>query len=200
MAAGLGLAVLVLSQSDTSKKPPTPKYTPTFASGSSLDFIKKMYPVALTAQKLYPKIPWQLFLSFSGLESGFGKHAPQYNFFGTKPGKGYTGQTQLLQTTEILPKATGYKFPAVIKIEPYKDGKYKWTVKDHFRAYSSPLEAYRDFGAFVSKGCYKKAENVPGVIQKLQQIKDCGYATDPGYVEKQKKLIALIEETVHRFL
>lgn len=198
-AAGLGLAAVVMS---SKKNTAPPKYVPKFTSGGSVEFIAKMYPVALAAQKVYPKIPWQLFLTFSGLESGFGKHAPQWNFFGTKPGKSWKGKTQLLQTTEILPKKSGYSFPQVISVQDSTKypGKYTWIVKDNFRAYDTPLQAFLDFGAFISKGCYQKAADLPYINQKLQAIKNCGYATDPGYVAKQMKLVELVQDVVKKFV
>lgn len=201
IAAGLGLAAFVLASSGDKKSAPPKVYAPKI-TGGSVEFVTKMYPVALAAQKVYPKIPWQLFLTFSGLESGFGKHAPEWNFFGTKPGKGYKGKTQLLQTTEILPKNTGYNFPQVISVTPSTKypGKYTWKVKDNFRAFNTPLEAFLDFGAFISKGCYAKAANLPYINQKLQQIKDCGYATDPGYVAKQLKMVELVQEVVKKVI
>lgn len=201
IAAGFGLAALVLASTGDKKSTPPKVYAPKI-TGGSVEFIKKMYPVALAAQKQYPKIPWQLFLTFSGLESGFGKSAPEWNFFGTKPGKAWKGKTQLLTTTEVLPKKTGYNFPEVISVTPSTKypGKYTWKVKDRFRAYNSPLEAFLDFGAFISKGCYAKAANLPYINQKLQQIKDCGYATDPGYVAKQLKMVSLVQETVNKLL
>lgn len=201
IAAGLGLAAIILASSDSKKTSPPKTYAPKI-TGGAVEFITKMYPVALAAQKVYPKVPWQLFLTFSGLESGFGKHAPEWNFFGTKPGKAWKGKTQLLTTTEILPKKTGYNFPQVISVTDSTKypGKYTWKVKDKFRAYNSPLEAFLDFGAFISKGCYAKAANLPYINQKLQQIKDCGYATDPGYVAKQMKLVTLVQDVVNKYV
>lgn len=201
-AAGLGLAAVFLA-GDKKKSPgqAPPKYVPKI-TGGSVEFITKMYPVALAAQKVYPKIPWILFLTFSGLESGFGKHAPGWNFFGTKPGKAWKGKTQLLTTTEVLPKNTGYKFPEVISVTPSTKypGKYTWKVKDNFRAYDTPLQAFLDFGAFISRGCYLKAADLPYINQKLQAIKDCGYATDPGYVAKQMKLVQLVQDVVKKYV
>ena len=202
-AGAITLAAIVLGSSSNGKPSPGATYQPKFVmSGSAIEFITKMYPVALAAQKVYPKIPWQLFLTFSGLESGFGKHAPEWNFFGTKPGKAWQGKTQLLTTHEILPTKSGYNFPEVISITDSTKypGKYDWKVKDKFRAYNSPLEAFLDFGAFISRGCYKSAADVPYISQKLQILKNCGYATDPGYVAKQLKLVELVQEVVTKYI
>ena len=198
--AAIGLVAafaLLSSDKKTVSKPFTPKI-----SGGAVEFIVKMYPFALAASRLFPGVPWQLFLTFSGLESGFGKHAPEWNFFGTKPGKNYKGKTQLLTTHEILPKKTGYNFPVVISVTDSvaHPGKYDWKVKDNFRAYASPLDAFKDFGAFVSKGCYKKALTLPTINEKIASIKNCGYATDPNYIAKQLKLVALVEQTVKKFV
>lgn len=197
-AGGLTLAVIFLSQSDKSN----PKVTVPLTKGGAVEFIVNNYPMALAAQKKYPHVPWQLFLADAGLESGFGKHAPEFNFYGTKPGKAWTGKKQLLTTHEILPKKTGYNFPEVISVTDSVKypGKYDWKVKDYFRAYNSPLEAFLDYGAFITHGCYKNATDAPTIAQKIQKIKDCGYATDPGYVAKFLKLVELVELTVHKFV
>lgn len=197
-AGALTLAAIVLGGSETNSSTITPvQLTP----GSPVEFVVKNYPMALAAQKQFPNIPWQLFLAHAGLESGFGKHAPENNFYGTKPGKLWKGKTQLLTTHEILPKRSGYKFPEVISVidSTKYPGKFDWKVKDYFRAYNSPLEAFLDYGHFISSGCYKNATASGTIAQKIQKIKDCGYATDPGYVQKLLKLIDLVELTVKKF-
>ncbi len=203
-AGAAALALIALSSSESAPKAQeTVKETALKVSGKPVDFIIANLPYARAANKVYPQIPVEVFLSFSGLESGWGKNAPKFNFFGTKPGKGYTGMKQLFKTSEILPKAAGYNFPKVYSITKRPDGKYRWVVDDYFRAFNSPLEAYLDFGKFVTSGRYKKAfgtvYSVPEIVAKIRKVWEAGYATDPGYVGKHEKIVTLIKEVINKF-
>ena len=210
-AAGLGLAALLLLGKKT--PPPTPAAVKSF-TGSPTDFIKQMYPYALAAKKVYPKVPYQLILAFSGLESGWGKAAPGFNFFGTKPGPAWKGEKQLITTTEILPKKSGYNFPKVISVTDSTKypGKYTWKVQDYFRKYPTPLDAFLDFCKFITSGRYAKAflnSDIKSIIagidimpldpedgDGINGIWKAGYATDPGYVDKIMKLVDVINKVI----
>ncbi len=203
LAAGVSLAVIALASSKQNAGTQTPApYKPPIIKGGPVEFIKTYYPVALAAQKLYPQVPWQLFLAFSGLESAWGKAAPRYNFYGMKPGKAWKGEKQLITTHEILPRKTGYNFPEVISVidSTKYPGKYDWKVKDYFRAFNTPLEAFKSFGDFITHNCYGKAITAATIHDKVQKIKDCGYATDPGYVKKIDNLVVLVEQAVKQFV
>lgn len=199
VAAAIATATIVMTNSDTTKvAPATINYKPKF-TGNPVDFIKNAYPFAVMANRQFPKVPARLILVFAALESGFGKHAPGYNFFGTKPGKSWKGKTQLLKTTEILPKATGYKFPKVYSITPVQVNgvtKYRWVVDDTFMAFDSPLEAFLNFCAFITSGRYADNYKSDGVIEIIKEIKKDGYATDPNYVEKMQKLLTTIDKAI----
>lgn len=199
-AAAIAAALIVFSK-DESK--PLPKTNTLKPSKTPVEFIINNLPFAIEANKKYPQIPIEIFLSFSGLESGFGKHAPRFNFFGTKPGKNYKGKVQLLKTTEFLPKGTGYNFPKVYEVKKLPSGKYHWKVDDYFRAYDSPLDAYLDFGHFITSGRYKKAlgsiYSVPEIVEKIRKIWAAGYATDPNYVSKQQKMVILIKDVIKKY-
>src|SRR6185295_3827146 len=151
-AAGIA-AVLILSKSD--KEQPQKKMTGAL-TGKPTDFIIKMTPYAKAATKLFPQVPYELVLAFSGLESGWGKNAPGFNFFGTKPGSAWKGKTQQFDTTEYLKKSSGYNFPKVYSVTPAGD-KFKWKVRDTFRAFDNPAEAFVDFCKFITGGRYKGA-------------------------------------------
>lgn len=199
-ASATALALFFILKSGKENKKPI--VTTVNKAGSATDFFVSNYPFAVAANKVYPQIPIEIFLSFSGVESGFGKHAPKFNFFGTKTGKNYTGQKQLLKTTEILPKSTGYNFPEVIAVKKLPSGKYHWTVRDYFRAFNSPLEAYLDFGKFITSGRYKKAlgtiYSIDEIVNKIQKIWAAGYATDPNYVSKHRKMVTLIKDVIKK--
>lgn len=198
VAAGfLGLAAIVLL---SNKKTEAPKTVSNF-TGSPTDFIIKMYPAALAVKKLFPNVPAEIILAFSGLESSWGKHAPQFNFFGVKTGKAWTGAKQLLKTSEILPKNTGYNFPEVINIERYaKDPtKFRWVVRDYFRAYPSAAAGFADFAKFISSGRYKKAYESKDPKQIARAIWAAGYATDPNYPAKIARLLDIINEVIKKY-
>lgn len=193
-AAGLTLAALIIFNSDKKK----PQTTKTAFTGSPTDFIKKMLPYAIQAQKSYPKVPIQLILAFAGLESGWGKSAPGFNFFGTKTGSAWTGEKQLIDTTEILPKKTGYNFPKVYSITDSTKypGKYTWKVADYFRKYPSPTEAFLDFCKFITSGRYANAYTSKDIRTIVTNIWKAGYATAPGYVDAIMKLVDTINKVI----
>ncbi len=191
IGAGLGLALFAMG--DKKQTIPTTAQSAGFTGGAT-DFITKTYLAAKEAEKI-TGVPAMVALLFAGLESGFGKHAPANNFFGIKTGSQWTGKKQLLTTTEILPKPTGYKFPAVISVVPQK-GKYKWTVKDNFRAYDTLQEAFIDYGKFVKGGRYKNAFNNTEPLKIVEAIYKSGYATDPTYMVKMTKLYSQLQSIV----
>lgn len=173
--------------------------------GKVTTYVKLAYPYALEAHRQFPKIPTTLILTQSGLESRYGKAAPGNMFFGVKAGKNYTGDKQLLKTTEVLPKGSGYSFPEVISITPLppdKNGvvKYRWVVRDYFRKYPTPLGSFVDYCKLLYTPRYAKVLAVsPNIDKMIAEIKAAGYATDPNYVPKLTKLAALIstvEKTV----
>lgn len=196
IAAGLA-AIVLLSKSDN--KPAKPKIKP--VSGGSVDFILKMFPHAVAANKVYKNVPPLLMLAFASLESGFGKKAPQYNFFGMKAGKNWKGKSQLFDTTEILPKASGYNFPKVYSVKPYakKQGYYIWKVSDRFKAFDSPTEAFIEFAKLMNTTRYKSALNNKNIRDIIQGIKNAGYATATGYVDAMMNFVKKIVEILTAF-
>lgn len=193
IVAGAGLLFWLLSDSGKNEAPAKPvKLT-----GGPTDFILAMAPYARQAVKQFPQVPIELMLAFSGLESGWGKSAPEYNFFGTKPGKAWTGKVQQFDTTEYLPKATGFNFPKVYSVTP-SGNQFKWKVRDTFRAYASPLDAYIDFCKFITGGRYKGAYTSKNIRDVVTAIWKAGYATDPGYPDKIMKLVGVIQQVLNK--
>lgn len=160
------------------------------------DFIKKVYPYALQAQRMYPKVPVSLIIAQAGLESGWGKAAVGNNFFGVKAGKSWKGERQLITTTEILPRPSGYNFPEIISVTPTANGKYRYKVKDWFRKYPSPLYSFLDYCKLITSGRYADNYSKGDVYSIIEEIKKDGYATDPNYVPKLKKLVDLVDKVI----
>lgn len=199
IGGGIGLILLYIMSDDknSNSNVPSSAAAANFTGGAT-DFIIKTFPAAMQAQA-YTGVPAIVALMFAGLESGFGKHAPKNNFFGTKTGSKWSGDKQLLKTTEVLPRATGYNFPQVISVVPSvkHKGKFVWTVKDYFRAYGSLYEAFVDYGNFVKGGRYKHAFLQTEPLEIVRAIYNAGYATDPDYMSKMAKLLVVIQKVIN---
>jgi len=160
VAAGLGLLILL---SDSGPGPGTSigpvGLTPT-------NFIKRYWNEALQDQKR-TGISALFTITQAGLESGWGKRAPRFNYFGIKADNSWDGETQLLDTTE------------------YVNGK-KVYVKALFRAYPSARHGFTDHSLFFFENPrYKNALLVRNdAIQFAKAIAKAGYATDPNYADK----------------
>lgn len=136
-------------------------------------------------------------LAQAAWESGWGKVAPGFMFFGVKDTDGINGNEQLLVTTEysIYPNL---KFPETLSVTPVlRKGKkmFKYKVKDYFRKYASPEECFADHANFFFKNKrYAKAllvKNEP--VKFLEEVAKAGYATDPNYAENLKSIVRSIE-------
>ena len=106
-------------------------------------------------------IPWEVTYWQAALETGFGKHAPNNNYFGIKWPGGW------FQTKEYL--------------------NWQWvTINDSFRGYSSMEESFIWYAQFLHDNKrYRNAflyKDDPRSF--LQEIKNAWYATDPNYVSK----------------
>lgn len=130
-------------------------------------------------------VPYLVCLAQAALESGRGSKAPGNNFFGIKTGKTWTGDKQLLTTTEIHNTAV-VKYPVIISIKKLDNGKYEYRVKDWFRAYETPLSCFQDYAELLKKRwpkafTYKEPESF---IHSVQNEHTYEYATDPKYCQK----------------
>lgn len=153
-----------------------------------VEFAAKYYKYAVQSEK-ETGVPALLTLAQAALESGWGKHAPGNMFFGIKAGKSWQGKKQLLRTTEILSKPD-VKFPEVISVTPLDSGKYKYVVKDWFRAYDSPKDSFSDHGKFLRENKrYAEAFLYKDPKQFATEVAKAGYATAPDYASILHKLI-----------
>lgn len=158
-----GVALLALFSSDnknSSGSGPAPdNLTPT-------QFILRYWNEAKLSQA-QTTVPALFTITQAGLESGWGKHAPQFNFFGIKASPGWTGATQLLDTTEYINNVLVH-------------------VKASFRAYPSARAAFIDHGNFflVNQRYHAAMQQVNDIIKFTNAIAAAGYATDPNYASK----------------
>lgn len=139
-------------------------------------------------------------LAQAAIESGWGKAAPGFSFFGVKDSDGVNGNEQLVTTTEYSRRAD-LKFPEIISITPViRNGQkfFKYKVKDYFRKYNSPAESFADHGKFfLANKRYAEALKVKSDPYKfIDAVADAGYATDPNYKTTLHSIIKTIESNI----
>lgn len=160
------------------------------------DFIQQYGQNAADSMR-QTRVPASVTLAQAALESGWGRHAPGFNFFGIKAGSSWTGATQLLTTTEVHSDndRSRHPYPEVISIEQFTDSngnvKYRWRVKDNFRSYANAAESFTDHGNFlVNNSRYRAAfSHTDDGRQFAREIARAGYATDPNYGNTLVQLI-----------
>lgn len=139
-------------------------------------------------------------LAQAALESGWGKKAPGYNFFGIKDRSGKDENRQLLTTTEFSTR-DDLKFPEIISITPVMMNNrqmYRYRIRDYFRKYNSPEDSFDDHSQFFYKNPrYRVAlGSAKDPVQFAIQVAKAGYATDPDYANTLIKVIRMIENQV----
>lgn len=130
-------------------------------------------------------MPALVTLGQAALESGWGKSAPRFNFFGIKAkGSDPEAIRQLLRTREVFADAHR-KFPEVISITKRPDGKYDYVVRDWFRAYPDAASAFMAHGRLLAGSKrYAPAFSTGGDPYAFAAaIAKAGYATAPNYAE-----------------
>lgn len=167
---------------------------------SKQSFISTHYPLAQKAEER-TGIPALFAIAQSALESGWGKHAPKNMLFGIKIGSGkdfggWKGEKQLITTTEYGSKST-LSFPYIYPGYPIRlaSGKWKYKIKDYFRAYPSPLYSFLDWSGLLSKASrYRKAmSHSDDPYRFAEEVAKAGYATSPNYAGKIKSIMRDIE-------
>jgi peptidoglycan hydrolase-like protein with peptidoglycan-binding domain len=116
-------------------------------------------------------VPVSICLAQAALESGWGQSVKGNAYFGIK-GKSLTGQSTDFTTHEFV------------------DGE-KITIQDSFRAYQDFAESADDYGRFLrSKPRYEECfEHSNDPLAFADSLQAAGYATDPSYADKVKRLI-----------
>jgi flagellar protein FlgJ len=106
----------------------------------------------------------RLVLAQAALETGYGKSAPNSNFFGIKSHGRPGGQT--LQTSEF-------------------EGGRMVGQPASFRGYESPAQSFQDYGEFImSNPRYEGVRSADGLGEQIAAMANSGYATDPQYGAK----------------
>lgn len=143
------------------------------------DFIRALWPHAQQAGAELGVSP-KVLLAQAALESGWGKQQirhpdgrPSFNLFGIKAGKNWTGDAVRVSTLEYSGAASERRL-------------------ERFRAYDSLSDAFADYTRLLKDNPrYQQAldagDDHSGFADALQRA---GYATDPGYAAKIKRIMA----------
>lgn len=158
------------------------------------EWINEYYPSAKFIEQRFG-IPAEVTLAQSAWESAWGKHAPEYNFFGITAGGNYTGKRQLLKTTEYH-SSPNVKYPVVYSVTPV-GGRYKYSVKRYFRAYNNALESFYDYAwLLVLNRRYIRAFYHDDPVAFLTEVAKAGYATDPNYIKGVSQIIRNFQQLI----
>lgn len=112
----------------------------------------------------------RLIMAQAALETGYGKSAPNFNYFGIK-GPGATQQTL---------EFTGGK------MQP---------TQASFRGYKSAEESFQDYASLLMGSRYAGVRGGKGLEEQVAALGKSGYATDPDYAAKILKIAQGIPET-----
>lgn len=175
------------------------------------EYIKKFYAAAKAAQT-DTGVPASVVIAQSGIESGWGKHAPGFNFFGIKPGSKWTGETQILKTWECgktgNPVKDGIENKNNHVIETYGPGKAPsarcaanmWTyrVNAKFRKYDSPEASFADYGKFLrANKRYADAFNYTNDPPMFgRKVVEAGYGNGANYAQILADTIKKVQDAL----
>jgi len=130
---------------------------------SKEDFIAAIYPTAVEVGKATGVDP-RIIVAQAALESGWGKSAPNNNYFGVKSHGKSGGAT--MSTKEVV-------------------GGKTVTENASFRQYDSPEDSVRGYGEFLMENPrYKSMREASSLEEQVQALGRSGYATDPSYADK----------------
>lgn len=161
------------------------------------EFVEKLYPYAKAVEE-NKGISAEFILAQAALESGWGKYCPGNMYFGIKANKGYEGKKQLLKTFEYFKsEKEGYRFPEVIRIEfNPKLNRYKYIVRDWFRAYNTPEGSFLDHADFFYKNSryHEALKDACDADKFAEGIAKAGYSTSPTYAKTLKDVIQIVRK------
>ena len=171
---------------------PAPGPNRTLGKLSPVEFATTFGPAA-RASKTKHGVPELVTLGQAALESGWGQHAPRFNFFGMKASiRDPEGSRQLLRTREVS-KRSDLKFPKVISVKQRPDGMFDYVVCDWFLAFPDAQSSFDAHGSLLSRSRrYAKAFAVGNDSYAFaSEIARAGYATAPDY---EKILLSVMRQ------
>ncbi len=157
-----------------------------------IDFVELVYPKA----KKLSSFNADFITAQGGLESGWGKkRVGNFNLFGMKCPKNWTGKKVLITTTEIHSNMN-VKYPEIISIKQIKENQYKYTVKDWFCDFDSIEECLTHHFKLLNKPQFAHAlpyKDDPYKYVAALQSGDLKYATSLDYVNLMYKIILMVK-------
>ncbi len=156
-------------------------------------FVNKFRRDALTSQAA-TSVPALVILGQAALESGWGRRAPGFNFFGIKArASDPPVARQLITTREVLSRPN-VRFPQVISVTKRPDGRYDYVVKDWFRRYPSAAAGFAAHGRFLRRNSRYAAAfgHTRDPYAFARAVAAAGYATDPSYASALTSVMRLI--------
>lgn len=142
------------------------------------EFVNRVWPYAVEASR-NTGIPPAFLVAHAALESGWGKAeprradgSPSFNLFGVKAGRSWSGAAVEASTTE------------------YVDGVAQRQT-ERFRAYGSYAESFQDYAKLLAGN-----PRFSGVLASrdgdafARNLQQSGYATDPAYADKLKRILS----------
>lgn len=137
-------------------------------TGGKANFVDTFMPLAESAAAELGIDP-RIIVAQAALESGWGKSAPNNNYFGIKShGRGLGAN---LATNEVI------------------DGKTV-RVNDSFRTYQSPEESIKGYVQFLKENPrYREMLQADGLEAQIAALGRSGYATDPKYAQKITSIV-----------
>jgi flagellum-specific peptidoglycan hydrolase FlgJ len=150
-------------------RPPSRSSTPT---GNRKEFVSMLMPHAIEASKKTGLDP-RLIIAQAAQETGWGKSAPNNNYFGIKSHGKAGGSTQ--------------------RTHEYVDGK-RVSISDSFRGYESPADSVKGYADFLmSNPRYSRMLSASTLEDQASALGESGYATDPNYARSVLSIARSIE-------
>ena len=123
-------------------------------------FVQQMAPFAVRASQATGIDP-RIIIAQSAQETGWGRSAPNFNFFGIKSHGAPGGAT--MRTREFGPGGA-------------------YSANESFRSYASMEESAKDYADFINRNPrYQPLRAAQGLDPQLAALQRSGYATDPNY-------------------
>ena len=193
---GIGLADILVKQLEryipqdnisSFNKKPIEKSDPVFIQDnvaeprftSTKDFVHQLWPHAVNAAKELGTSP-KVIIAQAALETGWGKYiirkadgSSSNNLFNIKADKRWQGETSRIETLEYI-------------------GNIPRKESAQFRAYATLEESIQDYVNFLKNNSRYKAalQTDTNESQFIEKIHAAGYATDPNYNEKVKRILS----------
>lgn len=167
------------------------------------DFVKGMLPYAQEAASQLGGVDPIGLLTQWDLESGGGRSVSgDFNYFGMKAGKDWTGGKKLVKTQEVLDeKGVQYYKSGKNGVEflgpvPGKKGRY--FVKDWFKSYKNLDEAVNDKIKLLKGKRYKNVRDTTSSTEFYKELQKAGYATDENYANVLQKREKVVSDTLKK--